>query len=259
MTTEQRNYSILSECYEKIEILISQKVTARSAEFVVWSNGVTRALSKIYGKDSLEVKLFSKKHFSLNIYFSNTLESEFINACKEGLIETKMEFDKYLKELKSDLDDSLPEPIKALSNYHEVFIVHGHDNGLKQEVARVLEKQGIVPIILHEQPNQGQTIIEKLEHNGNVGAAVILMTPDDKGCEISIEESKPRARQNVIYEAGYFAGRLGRKNVIFIGGEVETPSDLQGVIYTNSKDWIVELLKELKSIGYEIDFNKMYK
>lgn len=258
MSKEQRNYSSLLDLYNQIDDLISKNTTSSSSEFIAWKNGVIRVLNNIYGQDTLEFELFDKKQFSVYAFFGNTPESEFINACQEGLIETKIELGRYLKELEADLNDSTPEPTKVVSNYHEVFIVHGHDDGLKQKVARVIEKQGIKPIILHEQPNQGLTIIEKLEHNGNVGAAVILMTPDDIGSEVEAKELKPRARQNVIYEAGYFAGRLGRKNVIFVGGGVETPSDLQGVIYTNSKDWMFELLQELKSIGYEIDFNRIY-
>ena len=40
---------------------------------------------------------------------------------------------------------------------------------------------------------------------------------------------------------------------------VELPSDLQGVVYTDSESWKTEVLQELQSIGYEIDFNKTCK
>ena len=94
-----------------------------------------------------------------------------------------------------------------LSN--KIFIVHGHDNGAKSEVARFLEKIGFEAIILHEQANQGKTIIEKIDAYGNVGFAVVLLTPDDEGCARG-GSLLPRARQNVILELGYFIGRLGR-------------------------------------------------
>lgn len=40
--------------------------------------------------------------------------------------------------------------------------------------------------------------------------------------------------------------------------EIEIPSDLQGVVYTNDKSWQIDVLKELKEIGYAIDFNKAF-
>ena len=69
---------------------------------------------------------------------------------------------------------------------------------------------------------------------------------------------KAQARQNVVFEAGYFIGRLGRENVaILVDKGIEIPSDLQGVVYTGTDSWEFGLLKELKSMGYSIDFNKM--
>jgi CAP12/Pycsar effector protein, TIR domain len=50
----------------------------------------------------------------------------------------------------------------------QVFLVHGHA-GAEQAVARFLEQIDFVPVILHEKPNQGKTLIEKFEANSNVG------------------------------------------------------------------------------------------
>ena len=143
---------------------------------------------------------------------------------------------------------------------NRVFVVHGHDEALKEKVARLLEKQGLEAIILSEQANKGKTIIEKFEENSDVGAAICLFTGDDIGKEKSEAVEKQRARQNVVYEAGYFMGKLGRERVIMLVDEgVELPSDLQGVVYTDSESWKTEVLQELQSIGYEIDFNKLFK
>ena len=69
---------------------------------------------------------------------------------------------------------------KRMSN--KVFIVHGHDNEAKLEAARTLEKGGFDPIILHEQPDAGMTIIEKIERYAkDVCYAVILYTECDVG------------------------------------------------------------------------------
>ena len=88
----------------------------------------------------------------------------------------------------------------------KVFIVHGHDDGARETVARFLERIGLEAIILHEQANQGRTIIEKVVANSDVGFAVVLLTPDDEGCEKG-GNPEPRARQNVLLELGYFIGR----------------------------------------------------
>jgi hypothetical protein len=64
---------------------------------------------------------------------------------------------------------------------HRVFLVHGHDQAVLQEVARFLERLDQDVIILREQPNRGRTIIEKFEDYGDVGFAVILLTPDYRG------------------------------------------------------------------------------
>lgn len=71
-------------------------------------------------------------------------------------------------------------PKKANSN--KIFIVHGHDNALKQEVARFLEKLDLKPIILHEQASLGLTVIEKIEEYTDVTFGIVLYTPCDVGC-----------------------------------------------------------------------------
>jgi predicted nucleotide-binding protein len=140
----------------------------------------------------------------------------------------------------------------------KVFVVHGHDEAAREATARFLTKLGLEPIILHEQASRGRTVVEKLEHNGAVGFAVVLLTPDDIGGK-SADELQPRARQNVILELGYFLARLGRQNVCALyRGDVEIPSDYMGVIYVPYDDgggWRLRLAKELKDAGFPIDMN----
>ena len=115
-----------------------------------------------------------------------------------------------------------------------VFIVHGHDDEAKETVARVIEKLGLKVIILHEQPELGRTIIEKLEFNSNVSFAIVLLTPDDVGAKSGSGSRNPRSRQNVVFELGYFIAKLGRERVfVLCKGDIEIPSDYHGVIYTS--------------------------
>jgi predicted nucleotide-binding protein len=123
--------------------------------------------------------------------------------------------------------------VQVSGSSSRVFVVHGHDEGAKQSVARVLERLELEPVILHEQPDQGRTVIEKFEDYSDVGFAVVLLTPDDMGYAVAAnpKTAKPRARQTVIMELGYFLGKLGRGRVCALYRHgVELPSDFSGVL-----------------------------
>ncbi len=145
---------------------------------------------------------------------------------------------------------------------NKVFIVHGHDGEAKQSTARFIEKLGFEAIILHEQASKGMTIIEKIENYSNdVGFGIVLYTPDDMGNtrrEAEKGDLKSRARQNVVFEHGFLIGKIGRKNVIpLVEGAIELPNDISGIVYINDKEWQIDIAKEMKSAGYNIDFNKL--
>jgi len=123
------------------------------------------------------------------------------------------------------------EPLRS------VFVVHGHDEEVKLAVARYLETLDLQPVILHEQPSQGLTLIEKLERYADVGFAVVLLTPDDLGRSKAADDERPRARQNVIFEMGYFFALLGRDKVVALHQEVDLPTDISGVVYTQQLHW----------------------
>jgi hypothetical protein len=140
----------------------------------------------------------------------------------------------------------------------EVFIVHGHDDHSKLKVRSLIERAGLTPVILHEQPNAGRTIIEKFEtHGAAAGFAVVVLTPDDVG-GCNSNELKFRARQNVIGEMFWFAGKLGRSRICPLKkGDIEVPSDFLGVVYTEMDEegaWQAKLLKELEAAGYKINW-----
>jgi hypothetical protein len=176
-----------------------------------------------------------------------------------------------LRSIEEEIEFSTPQMIGVSGSGYgpapaqstrEVFVVHGHDEGARESVARYLEKIGFKPIILHEQANKGRTIIEKIEAHGNVDFAVVLLTPDDEGCVLD-GNPEPRARQNVLLELGYFIGKLGRANVCALKrGMVEIPSDFAGVVWEtmeNGGSWKQSLARELQAAGHEIDWNQVMK
>ncbi len=147
-----------------------------------------------------------------------------------------------------------------------VFIVHGRDDRLKCELARFLEHLELIPVILREQPDRGQTILHKLQFEmQDVGFAFILLSPDDVGGLAGKgEEQRRRARQNVLFEHGLFVGVLGASRVCAIElGEIERPSDLHGVLYKTLPEGSPietiggEIAKELIAAGYSIDASRL--
>lgn len=163
-----------------------------------------------------------------------------------------------IREPKVDMGNKEEEKKMRLNN--KIFIVHGHNEAVKEKVARILEKLHLEPIILHEQPDGGKTLIEKFEANSaDVNFAVILLTGDDEGKAVKSETFNRRARQNVIFEMGFFMGILSRSHVFMLLEDgVEKPSDIDGIVYTSLKEnWQHKLVKELKACGYKVDANDL--
>lgn len=133
----------------------------------------------------------------------------------------------------------------------KVFIVHGHDEKLKNEVFVFLTKEGFDPVILHHEANEGQTILEKLEkHISSVAYAVVLYTACDQGKAKNESELKYRARQNVVFEHGWLISKLSRKYVAaIVEDNLEVPGDLNGLVRIPKSDWKYDLSKELKILN----------
>lgn len=170
-----------------------------------------------------------------------------------------LEFDD-LKSLQGSTHKKKQQGTKTIArNKRKVFIVHGRNNEVKQEVGRFVERQGIETIILHEQASAGMTIIEKIEHYSNdADFALVLYTACDhgRGAHETKVPARNRARQNVVFEHGYLMAKLGRENVCaLVQGEIETPNDISGVVYVAldpAGGWKSEVLKELKACGYSV-------
>lgn len=144
----------------------------------------------------------------------------------------------------------------------KVFVVYGHDTAAKTELEAMLRRWKLEPLILDQLPNEGQTIIEKLEKaTGEAKFAIVLATPDDEGHRAGHDDEKSfRARQNVVLELGMMLTLLGRRNVAILMKQqdnMERPSDIQGLIYIPFKDSLQKdagplLAKEMNAQGYPI-------
>lgn len=248
------NYDKLKKIIENVDLLMTKSKLTDDPEFQAWKSKAERLVAQIYGADSIEYENLSTIIYSPS---ACVLGSDISQEYRDGLHTAKLILQDYLDEMDVSSDDC--SEANSEWNYSKVFIVHGHDGELKHAVARMIEKQdNLKAIILSEQIAAGKTIIEKIEDNSDVADAICLFTADDFGRAKADTEEKPRARQNVVFEAGYFMGKLGRDHVVMICEDgVEIPGDLSGVVYTGKNHWEVEMLKALKVMGYNIDMNKL--
>ena len=250
------------------EISELRKLQRNSQEFEKWRRNTEVAIRYTFGNDSRHVEDFSDIRFSLPMYTNVTPDYEFQQAYLRGLDSSKSILDSMIEEIEEYWEEDVQSSNwrakrkNGSRDLRKVFVIHGHDEAARETVARFLERLELTPIILHEQPNQGRTIIEKFEDHSDVGFAIVLLTPDDIGAAARDKDNlKPRARQNVILELGFFIGTLGRQRVcILVKDTVETPSDYDGVVYTildGAKGWQVKIIQELKAAGFSVDANRV--
>jgi predicted nucleotide-binding protein len=171
------------------------------------------------------------------------------------------------EEIEHEVEAKGPEVARDLSGpdsgSRKIFLVHGRDDAAKNEVALFLRAIGLVPIILHLRPNGGRHLLTKFtEESEGAGFAVVLMTPDDEGGLSGSDDRRPRARQNVVFELGFFIGRLGPAKVAaLLKGDVEKPSDFDGIAYIGldpSGRWKTDLARELHHANVPFDPAKAF-
>ena len=269
-----KDQAILKIC-DKIKAIddLSQK-TCDSMEFDLWHRETETLLIHVFGPESRQVQDFRNVRYVPKVMLSRDVDTrgpflkglQSAGACLSAIANEIKEFYPDTPEVAtasnpSPTDDRVV-PINKGIESRKVFVVHGHDEGMKASVAGFLEKLNLQPVIPHKQPNGGKTIIEKFEANADVAFAVVLISPDDEGREKVEKEEEPcplrnRARQNVILELGYFIGRLGRERVCALqSGDVETPSDILGVVYIpydSNEGWKIQLIKELRAAGISLE------
>ena len=243
-------------------------------EFDKWHRDTEVAIERVFGEDSRHIRDFT------NIVYepqhANPTEPEEIDAYEDGLERAQSILQSMIDEIRLywvEEGDTKPPQIllgekgqkKGRSINKRVFIVHGHDEAMKQTVARSLEKLGLDPVILHEQPSKGRTIIEKFTDYSDVSFAIVLLSSDDFAFpkSASPHRAKSRARQNVVLELGFFLGQLGRGRVLPLyrgDSDFEMPSDYSGVVYTpfdEAGNWRFKLVQELKACGFNVDANAL--
>jgi predicted nucleotide-binding protein len=232
------NAELLKQCFTNLEV---------ASEYSFWGVGSIALREPSLGEKIADIyKEIDKKIHRLDS-ISERLE---LIPLDEGLHHA----DAFLNEISDN---------KATKS-NKVFVVHGRDEISKTSLEVFLREVGLDPVVLHRQADEGMTIIEKFEKHSNVGYAFILLTPDEISYLASEENfidsdrnKEYRARPNVIFEFGYFIGKLGRSRVCCLHtGNTSLPSDVNGMIYKrfekNIEEIAYSIIKDLKASGYTI-------
>ena len=243
------DYEKLKSLISEIDVIIANRYNGQSSELGAWKKKCRIFLANHYGEDSIEYKEYSKINYLPQIY-------ENYNSALPYTLRQLSTAKTILEDMLMNMNNKSRE--KIVMDNNSVFIVHGHDEALKYKVSNLLRKIGLNPIILHEQTNSCVTIIEKIEkHGSEAGAAIILFTPDDTGKANKETDYKNRARQNVVFEAGFFIGLLGREKTMIIKSDdsIELPGDLSGIVYSGTSE--LGIARELKHMGFDINMNEI--
>ena len=236
-----------------------------STEFTKWQRNAKNAVIYTFGENARQAHEFQSIPYHSMLADAAYDQKAYTRGLKEAtaILESMLEEvqEYWPDDVQASTELNHSEPNKPVIS-NRVFVVHGRDEEAKQAMARFLETIGLEPVILQEQPSKGNTIIEKFEeHAQSAGFAVALCTPDDiGGLAEDPDNLKPRMRQNVVFELGYFAGAIGRNRVCaLLKGDIERPSDYDGVVYIpmdSNEGWKLTLARELRAAGFDIDLNR---
>ena len=261
-TTKARALDRLQNILRQIRDL--KGLSTSSLDFKEWRENAEVAIRLAFEENSARLTKFRQIRFYPLAIVNDDISPSY-ESYQRGLQSAEAMLKSMVQELEWSEEDKSMAACRSLDgikvNNRKVFVVHGHDEAAKHEAARFIEQLELDPVILAEQPSKGRTIIEKFDEHADVGYAIALLTADDIGSRQGEDRVRPRARQNVIFELGYFIGRLGRERVCALTkGEPEIPSDYSGVVYISmdASDWKMELIRELKAAGFDIDANRAY-
>lgn len=251
----------LQEALNKIPEL--KELSNDLSKFERWKMDTRVDIENIFGEKHSRVSEFEYIFLHYSASDSEVGREKDLDEAK-GVLESMLtQIEEYWEEDEQQAK-TLDTSVKVSKDEKKIFVVHGRDDAAREAVARFLEELELEPIILDEKSNRGRTIIQKFEDYADAKFAVVLLTPDDLGAlkDRLDDDPEPRARQNVIFELGFFIGKLNRSRVCtLVKGDVKMPSDYKGIGHTVLDDadgWKMKLFKELEEAGFDIDANRAF-
>lgn len=245
------NSRLIDDLITQAESLKEQPYNSIKGDFTEWQQMTKAVIKRLFVDHAEKIKDFESISYRPGVTTNLTPKEVWPNAYEKGLNQAIGLLNALKYELKLSVKDDISEKPNAIMQSNTCFIVHGHNNEIKLEVKDfVTAELKLRPIVLHQKPNEGKTVLEKFEKHADVDFAVCVWSADDEGNEKGSSITKLRARQNVIIETGFFWGKLGRDRVIVLLEDgVEIPSDYAGMLYIKySGNWMEELRREVTSI-----------
>lgn len=252
---------------ERKRELVEQQIAAAKQgqpdNFDEWRNKTEVVLRNVLGQESPLYMTFKQVRYAPTAWVSGMDTSGYRPAGVRKAI-TILESAKLELDLAAEVNAVVRgEEAEGADRGGSIFIVHGHDDARKHELARFLGRlTRAEPIILHEQPSRGQVLLEKFESSAaSVGFAVVLMTGDDLGRAKASSVDTSRARQNVVFELGFFCGAFGRaRTAVLYEDGIEMPTDLGGLVYIPldvAGAWKTALAREIETAAIEVDWTAL--
>lgn len=264
-------------CIKEIDSLRTLNYTA--SEFKLWKKRVESLLIHGLGESSKQVDDFRWITFYDAVAEMNSRDSwaveyepyDAVSDFQDGLCSACTQ----LLAIKEDVDKHFADTIVTDKDIGEVslpgkkvFIVHGHDEKLLLAVEKAIRTLDLEPIVLRDQPDAGMTLIQKFEKNsGGVGFVVFLLTNDETAIVRKTKKTESHARQNVIFEMGYFFNEFRRSDgshrgiLALLQEGVTKPGDIDGLVYCQYHEgddgWKLRLAKELSAAGVLFDQSKV--
>lgn len=265
--------SKITELINRIDILC--KDVRFSEAFKEWRGEVNSLLCFAFGDESAQVADFANVHYWSGFAISGQPDYIYDNEFRDGLKSAKAVLTTIQKEVAAYFppdqdaqDEDIDNGGKTKNRGKDVFIVHGHDEVLRLEVEKVVRGLGLNPIVLKDQANEGMTLIQKFEKNSdNVSFVIVLLTADDESSTKKDGKKELHARQNVVFEMGYFfhvfrcADGAHRGLFAILENGVTKPGDVDGLVYQSyskgDRSWVLSLIKELDAVGVDFDRTKI--
>ena len=255
---EKRKYKLFIKRFDEIE-----KNLTKLQKMISWFNEeldpIEEKLNDVIQKLKKELpgeEYIQRLEESNHNAFTYKYRYERLQYVQKVLEKTRDEFEYVVGPKEEDVETSKSKKNEKI----KVFLAFGRDEKAKKDVEILMRRLDLDPIILQDKPSPGQTVIEKLEEHSDVKFAVVLLTPDDIGYLNKVKiKNEHRARQNVIFELGYFYGKLKREKVVtIVKGEIDKLSDIFGVVDISMDDpeWTLKTKRDLKKAGIEIDPDK---
>ena len=266
--SKKKAIELLQKSIEQIDIVRDNAIKttefSMSSGFIRWQTTTKSHIKSIFREDSSNYKDFINIRFYPSTSYinrPNTYDEKQESFSKDfnsafGLLSSML--DQVQDQWEDDvveITDKNSESSEDIPDTGKIFIVYGHDKLALRSAESLIYELGLKPIKVTPGESEGGYVFSTIERLAKECCfSLVLLTPDDEGKSKSEEDYKDRARQNIIFEWGYFNGVYGKKHVCAAAKEgVEKPSDMEGIFYYTFKDEVNEIkeefVKRLKSCG----------